>query len=133
MKEVQLPSGAILKITVAPFKDSKALYQAVVEELKAIKIDATVEMNPAINITFYRDLLCTLLPSKKIEAALWECMKRSLYNDNRMSEATFEPVETRDDYLYACFEVAKENILPFMKSLYAEYAPLLGKAASSPS
>ena len=34
MKEVKLPSGAVLIIRLSPFSDSKALYQAVLKELQ---------------------------------------------------------------------------------------------------
>lgn len=118
-----LPSGAKLKITLAPFKDARALYQALLEEAKVLKLDPTAE----VDVNLYKDLFCVGLSSKKIEAALWECMKRVTYNDSRITEDIFEPVEARDDYMTVCFEVAKANIMPFTKSLYAQYAHILEK------
>lgn len=121
MIEKKLPSGATLKITVAPFHDAKALYQACLEELKFLKVDP----NDEIDVNLFKDLFCAALSSKKIEVALKECLKRVTYNDLKIDEQTFEPVEARQDYILVCFEVAKENIAPFAKSLYAEFAPIL--------
>lgn len=127
--EVTLPSGAILKITLAPFKDARNLYQAILEEAKVLKLDPNAE----VDVNLYKDLFCLGLSSKKIEAALWECMKRATYNGNRIAEDVFEPIEARDDYMAVCFEVAKANILPFTKSLYAQYAHILEKLQKGPA
>lgn len=123
MREVKMPSGATLKVAPAPFAAAKALYQAVLEETKHVPIGSKTEM-----ASVYKDLICIGFSSPKIEAALWECFKRCTYNggkgDLKVDADTFEPVEARNDYLTACMEVAKENIHPFVKSLYAEYGPM---------
>lgn len=123
MIEKKLPSGAILKITLAPFAEAKALYQACLEELRGLKVDPKEE----VDVNLFKDLFCVGLASKKIEAALDVCMKRALYKDLKIDDKTFEDIEARQDYIPACFEVAKENISPFVKSLYAEYSPLWAK------
>ncbi len=116
MKDVKLPSGATLSVMPAPFADSKALYQAVLKETKAIPLSMQME-----KASLLKDLFCAGFSSKEIEACLWECFKRCLYNGVKIIPDTFEPVEAREDYMKVCVEVAKENILPFVKSLYAEY------------
>lgn len=126
MKEVVLPSGAKLKITPSSFAVSKELFQAVSEELKSLSISASTE----IDINLFKDFFCAGLSSKKIEKCLWECMKKATYNDLKITEDTFEPVEAREDYLQVMFEVAKENITPFMKSLFASFGDILKKIPS---
>ena len=121
-----LPSKAELKITLAPFKDAKELYQAVLDEAKVLKLDPNAE----IDVNLMKDLVCTALSSKKIEAALWKCMARATYNDLKITEETFEPEAARDDFMMVCWEVAQANILPFVKSLSAVYAPIFQKAKS---
>jgi hypothetical protein len=113
MKVVQMPSGAELKITVAPFTEAKALYQAVAEEAKALKLDPKQE----IDVNFFKDIFCVGLASAKIEKALEPCLKRVTYNGLKINADTFEDVEARQDYFLVCYEVAMENLLPFMKSL----------------
>lgn len=124
MKEVKLPSGAKLSIGLPPFEDSKALYQAFLKEIKTIAIAGKTEM-----ASFYKDLVCVGFSSKEIEACLWECFKHCTYDSGKsplkIDKDTFEPVTAREDYLTVCMEVAKENIAPFGKSLYAEYGQAL--------
>jgi hypothetical protein len=120
MIEKKLSSGAVLKITLAPFAEAKALYQACLEELRNLHVDPKEE----VDVNLFKDLFCVGLSSKKIEAALWPCLKRATYNDLKIDDSTFEPVEARQDYVPVCFEVAKENIAPFAKSLYAEFSHL---------
>ena len=122
-----LPSGAELEITMPPFAVSRALYQAVLEELKGAKINSSDE----VDVNLFKDLFCVMLSSKKVDAALTECMKRATYNGLKIDADTFEPAAAREDYITVCFEVAKVSVIPFLKSLYAEFFPLLGKLKSS--
>lgn len=128
MKEVILPSGAKLEITPSPFGTAKALFQAVLEEMKELKLDKNLD-----DVSVVKDLFCAGFSSKRIESALNECMKRVLYDGLKISDDTFEPVKARQDYLMACIEVAKENIHPFTKSLSAAYSAILGLAGTSPA
>lgn len=130
MREVKLPSGAVLKITVSPFTTAKNLYQALLKELKNVQISTKTEL-----ASIYKELFCIGFSSPEIEACLWECFKRCTYNggagDLKIDDQTFEPVERRDDYMMVCMEVAKDNILPFAKSLYAEYLRITETVAST--
>lgn len=129
MKEVKLPSGATLKIHPAPFKEAKALYMAILKEAKGIHIDSKTEM-----AEIYKNLFCTGFSSEDIERPLWVCLGRCQYDGGKgalkIDADTFEPLEARDDYMQVCMEVAKENILPFVKSLYAEYKRMLAMTES---
>jgi hypothetical protein len=123
MKEIALPSGAVLKITVSSFAVSKNLFQAISEEAKGLKIDASTE----IDVNLIKDLFCAGISSKRIEQCVWECMKKATYNGLNISEETFEPEEARQDYLQVLVEVTKENVLPFTKSLFAQFGDILKK------
>lgn len=125
MKEVTLPSGAILKISDSPFEDALALFEVVVEEGKTISFAGKGDA-----FEFVKSMFCTLLPSKKVKAALKLCLDRALYNGARITSATWEPIEARGDYIQACLEVAEVNLAPFGKSLYAQSATLLSKIQS---
>lgn len=118
-----LPSGANLKITLGTFSESKNLYQVMLEEAKSLSISE----NDEIDVNLFKNIFCLGLSSKKIEQALKPCLARCLYNNFKIDENTFEPVEARQDYIKACFYVAKENMLPFGRGLYAEFLPLLEK------
>ena len=132
MKKVKLPSGAELAITVAPFADSKELYQACLDELKNIKIDGGQELD----YNFIKDIFCSGFASKKIEEKIWKCLSRCLYNDLKITEETFEDEKARGDYFDILFEVTQANILPFTKNLYVKFSQIrlaMGSFASSPT
>lgn len=124
VKEVKLPSGALLKIHPSPFSIAKALCQAVLKEAKGVEISSETELS-----SVYKDLFCAGFSSELIDRCLWDCMKRCTYNsgagDLKIDDQTFEPVKAREDYLTVCMEVAKENILPFTKSLMQEFSRIL--------
>lgn len=129
MKEVKLPSGAILKITPAAFEVAEELFQCVLAELKGVKLDPQAE----VDVNMYKDSLSVLLSSKRVRTAVWECMKRATYNDVKIDKDTFEPEAAREDYLKVCLEVAQLNVGPFMKNLYAELRPLLALTTGNPT
>jgi hypothetical protein len=126
MKEIILPSGAVLKITLASFAESRALYQAFLEEIKVVEIKSDVQL-----ANIFKDFACICMSSKKIEKCLEVCFKRCLYNDFKIDDKTFEPIESREDYVSICVEVARENIMPFMKNLYAQFQQFLQLVPSS--
>ena len=124
IREIQLPSGSVLKVQPATFSESKNLYQAVLRDAKHLQFDAETE----IGLSFLKDMFCTALSSNEIEKALEPCLKKALYNDLAISVKTFEPVEARQDYIQVMFEVAKENILPFLpKDIYAKLSEVAKK------
>lgn len=120
MKTVTLPSGAELRIDLAPFAVSKALYLAVVAEGPKIKLGDNDDVNNAI-----KDIFCIMLSSKSVADALVPCMQRALYNNIKITDEVFEPAEARQDYFEVCFHVAQENLEPFLKSLYARFSPIM--------
>lgn len=122
MRKVKLPSGAELTIQPAPFVDSKNLYQALLKELKEVKIDLKMEM-----ANLYKELFCVGFSSPQIEACLWKCLERCTYDNGKLGplkidKDTFESIEAREDYMTVCTEVTKDNVSPFVKTLFADYA-----------
>lgn len=131
-EQVKLPSGAILHIQVASFDVSKSLYQLVLEELKSVGLSGDMEMAEV-----YKNLFCVGFASKKIEAALWDCFKVCTLDSGKgelkIDKDSFEDPEARGDYWTVCIEVAKANILPFAKSLYADYGEILKMLINIPT
>lgn len=118
MKQVTLQSGRELKLAPASFTESKALYQAVLREIKTLDIakDFTQEVN------MFKEIFCAVLASKEIESCVMECMKKCTYQGHKLTIETFESEEAREDYTEICVEVAMLNIRPFTKSLFALFA-----------
>jgi hypothetical protein len=120
LKEITLPSGAILQITPAPFADAKALYQAMMAEARGVELQSRAQF-----MDIAKNLICIGFSSRAIDAALTKCMARCTYNTHRIDEKTFEPLEARQDYTMVCMEVLEETIRPFSKNLSAVFSRLL--------
>lgn len=127
MTKITLPSGLELQITPAPFADAKELYQAFLEELKQMKLDGATN----IDHNFIKDLFCVGFSSKKIEDKIWKCLNRCTYDKSKITLDTFESEQARSDYFDILFEVAKVNVMPFTKNLYAKFSQITGNIVSS--
>lgn len=122
MREVVLPSGNKLEVSPAPFKDAKRLFQAVGGDFLKINLgEGDAEL-----IDLLKNAICIGVSSPAIEAALEPCLKRCIYKGVKITPDTWEPVEAREDYLDVCVEVARENVGPFTKSLFAQFKVLSG-------
>ena len=130
LKEINLPSGAVLKIGNTPFEASLALKEAVMEELKALPFKADADVTDVI-----KNLYCISFSSQKIKTALWECLKRHTYNsgqgDLKITSQTFQPAEARQDYETVCMEVTQAELAPFGKQGFAKFARLAGEMINS--
>ena len=116
--KITLTSGAELDVALAPFKDAHDLQRAMAAELKEIKIASDMDIT---SVDFMKNIICSAISSDKIMNCLNVCMKRCTYNNLKITNDTFEPEEARGDYLQCCVEVAKANLLPFLKGLTAQF------------
>lgn len=121
MKKIKLPSGAELRIQLPDFDVSQDLFQSVLKEAKGVRLD----LNAEADVNLAKDLFFSIMASKEIRSDLWRCFEHCLYDGERITKDTFQPAKAREDYLQVSFEVAKENLAPFMKSLYVEFLPLV--------
>jgi len=120
LREVTLPSGRKMEVAPAPFVEAKRLYQAIAGEM------VRLSLNPDDDVTnLMKNVICLAVFSPNIEAALEPCLRRCTYQGTKIIPVdSFESIEGREDYLDVCFEVAKENVGPFTKSLYAQFKKL---------
>ncbi len=116
---IELPSGVILTVTPAPFADAKALYQALLADLREVSIAGSSGFSDMM-----KEIFCRGFSSPRVEATLTKCFERCLYGDRKIDKDTFEPSEARGDYVRVCTEVVRVNVEPFMKGLYAEFLRL---------
>jgi hypothetical protein len=126
MKEITLPSGAILKIGNIPFDDSNNLKKAVMREMKLISMDQHRNL-----LDMYKDILCASFSSEEVEKCLWLCMNRCLYNDLKIEKKTFDPKSAREDFTDVQMEVAVECLTPFTNALWQLLQRMLAMGAGS--
>jgi hypothetical protein len=124
IKEITLNSGKVLKVDLCEFEIGKDLFQAVMEEIKALKMDE----NASIDVNFYKDLFCAYISSKRIESCVWRCFDKVIYDNMKVNKDLFNTnLQAREDYLDIVWEVAKENLAPFTKNLYAQFSRIQGE------
>lgn len=129
MREVTLDNGVLLRIGTIPFEDAKSLYQAILEEARGISLDPNQEI-VGKNIHLWKDVLCVALSSKKVEAKLWKCFEQVRYGELKIDKDTFEPEEARGEYFTVCWEVTRDAVAPFLKSLSVRFKPILDELLS---
>ena len=120
--KITLPSGAELEITEAPFRIAEALNDALMEECGALQAQLSSEID--VKALLSRVVLKGF-SSKKIKAAVWDCMARATYKGVKITQDTWEPTEARADYYVTCYHVAEVNVRPFMKDLSAQFEPIV--------
>ncbi len=122
-----LASGNVLTLQMSTFEVANRLMKAVANELKSIRIGDALNLSAGMSveklhqmdlpIDALKDLVCHMLASDQVEAALRACMKGCQYNGEAIGKDTFEPEEARQDYLPAAWEVILLNLSPFFKGL----------------
>lgn len=122
-KEIIAENGAVIKIDCASFDNAMSLKNSIVKELASSGIDikafefnsiAQMEINPELVSSVIKSVLFVDC-SVSFNDALFKCMERCTYNKEKITKATFEEVEARENYYLVAFEVIKENISPFFK------------------
>lgn len=120
LRTVPLPSGGVLKINDAPFKDAHALYQSVLKILVFAEVPEGKSKRDVI-----MDYLPLTLSSTEVHQAVLKCFQRATYShpeiangaDQKITEATFEPLPVRGDFVRVCIEVMTQNLDPFLSGL----------------
>lgn len=125
----------LLKVTPASFRDAKDLEAALGAALAKSQIDLSgldVNEKDIMNTDLTNDMLgqilksaLTVLCDRKIEDALFKCANnRVLYNKEKINEDFFDEVANREMYYPIMFEIAKENVGPFVGSLFSQFGGL---------
>ncbi len=120
MDSIQLKSGASLAVTIASFSAGNRLMKTVARELSSVDFNLDLKSFAELSdkdINVLKNVAFQILQSDAIESALLECMKKCLYNEERITEKTFEPENARPDYLPVAWEVMKANLRPFFSGL----------------
>lgn len=133
---ITLPSGASLALTIAPLDLAKKLNKVVARELSLVKFDFDLnDFNDlgAQNIDALKNVAFQLVQSESLELVVMECMKKCLYNGERIVAGTFEPEDARQDYFPVAWEVLKVNLRPFLKSLSLLLLTRSGQTSSGPT
>jgi hypothetical protein len=150
---ITLKSGHHLVINAASLGVSGDLMRTISSELKAnVKLaslstgvvfglltgnlGAVVQSIGGNDLDVLAQLLLTLLGSKKIYDSFFECARTCTLDAmgpmEKITEASFEPVEVRRDLIPVAKEVMRENLAPFFVDLLSTLQTQESTTASSP-
>ena len=122
--EIQLPSGAMLEVTPLDCGDSYAIFQQVMKvigllDIDLSKLDMTKDFRAQDVLEFKRPL-AQLLSNAELEKAAKKCLTRCTYEGLKVTEATWNPLVARQDFLFAMFYDLKENCSPFLDGVFSD-------------
>lgn len=118
--KIDLPSGAVLDITLLPFEEAWHVQQLVAKEVERINFDPrSIDFSNfmASDVLNLKNPICSILSSQVVIDAAKQCFKKCTYNGLKIDSQTFESREARTDFLPVVFNVLKENISPFFENL----------------
>lgn len=125
MKEIDLPSRAVLKILHIPFGTAKDLHSAFLQECKGVELD----------VNAIKNVFCLAFSSPRLEACIWKCLENCLSNhsghDLKITKETFESEEAREDFVTVFIEVGRHVLMPFLNPLIARSQALLEEMTKS--
>jgi hypothetical protein len=115
MQSVSVSSGAKVEIGVAAFKDVMAFKSAAMRELSEAGVDLKgLRLDKDADISGLLSALLRVVSSDAVYEKLWPCLARSTYNGQKITEATFEDENARQDFYEVCGHFLKVNITPFL-------------------
>ena len=130
----EMPSGATLAVTVAPFADAWSLMKASLRTLKGMDLkaeDLQREMGDLLRtpsaLGLILDRVVEFATSAEVEAAVWRCAQRALYipagSDPAFPGAKVNPAlfddpshgsGAREDYAKIVSSIVEVNCKPFL-------------------
>jgi hypothetical protein len=122
-REFTLPSGRILVIECAPWRDSEEIVKTVAAEGKTLPMNSDSD-----HFSLFKDVICSCIDSPRMEKALKKCFEHCTIDKTVINDDTFAKVEHRGDLYSARLEVALDNALPFVKPLLPKLNVLVERA-----
>jgi len=87
-------------------------------DLKGLDVDKWKSISD-IDISAIKRPLSQVLSNAEIRKAGDKCLVKCIYNGQRVTAKTWEPIEARKDYLYAMFHALKDNVAPFFEGAFS--------------
>jgi hypothetical protein len=130
MIEHKLPSGATLEIKLLSSERAWNINQRIFKVLETTKVQVeglTIEnlkdkefITKRVNLSSFKDALCSLMASDVVLAAAKECLvNQCVYNGMKITkiDEAFESREARGDFMPAAAIAIWENVSPFLSGL----------------
>lgn len=147
--DFNLPSGAKLTISVAPFGDAKSLHDGILKALKGGGI-ADLDLGKLKDfkaggtaVSMIAEKALAMASSPEVEAAVFKCGERALYTPAgaavamRVSRGMFDEgeagIKAREDYYLIAARIIEVNFMPFLAPIFSALkAPDATKVGAQP-
>ena len=121
MKEIKVPSGAEVKLVYGGFQASMNLKKAISEALTSQGGLALKGLNKDADLSEAIPLILAIDSSEKVHDCIFECLKKSTYNKEKITKDTFDENEDMiQDYYPIAIACIKRNIRPLSPSLFSK-------------
>ena len=137
--EFTTESKAEVVINMANFIDASRLRVAVLGAIKESGVEISKvdiekllsgvkdDMGAAVKsgaLDSLLDMVISLDCSDKVNNEIFNCLKRSTYNSEKITRDTFNEPEARGDYYHIVIMCLKVNLTPFFKTLFSKLSAL---------
>lgn len=137
--EFTTESKAEVVINMANFIDASRLRVAVLGAIKESGVEISKvdiekllsgvkeDMGAAVKsgaLDSLLDMVISLDCSEKVNNEIFNCLKRSTYNSEKITRDTFNEPEARGDYYHIVIMCLKVNLTPFFKTLFSKLSAL---------
>jgi hypothetical protein len=121
MKEIKVPSGAEVKLAYGGFQASMNLKRAISEAVTS-QGDLLKGLDEDSNISEMIPLVLAADSSERVHDCIFECLKKSTYNKEKITKNTFDENEDMiQDYYPIVIACIKRNLSPFFPSLFSKF------------
>lgn len=121
--EIKVKSGTAVIINPAPFEDALALNNAVGNPVLGLNVDIKpdFDLDSAANFHY----MTVVASQAAVQALVMKCLVRCTYNGQKITQATFEAEGAREDYFEIAVACVRENLAPFVASLFSQFSVLV--------
>ena len=129
-------TGKKVCIHTAPFKDVMKLKAAIAKEMAGADFSFDIDMSKGFeaqdfDVASIAKVALMVDSSDEVSEKLFACLVRCTYGGDKITEATFEDEEAREDYYQVVIACLKVNLSPFFKPLISLLSPVLSAGMES--
>ena len=129
-----LPSGGKLTVSESSYQDATALLKALTRCAKGLPLPKDFL---EADITVMKDLLVEAMVSEEVDAAIFKCAERAVYDNVRVEKSLFDDPKLKEnaraDYFLILWHVVEVNCGPFFGKVFSELRDRLKTRPNTPS
>jgi hypothetical protein len=122
-----LPSGSKMTVSESSYEDANALLKALLKAAKGIPL---AKDPMSMDVTVLKDALIEAATSSEVDAAIFKCAERAVYENVKVTKALFDDPKLKEaaraDYFLIQWHVIEVNCGPFFGKTFSILRERLG-------